>query len=73
MREEPTVIRAVERNGTLYLTLSDGTNARRTADGKSMCLNWRCIADRTSWDCPHATAAALYDAAQSCLSEPSRC
>jgi hypothetical protein len=28
MRELPSVIRAVERNGTLYLWLSDGTNAR---------------------------------------------
>jgi hypothetical protein len=62
-----------ERNGTLYLWLSDGTNARAHADGKSMCHNRRCIAKRVAWDCPHAVAAALYDAAKSCLSPVEKC
>ena len=61
MRDEITVIAAVERNGRWYFRLSDGTNARRDERGRSTCLNQRCIDQRTSWDCPHSTAAALYE------------
>lgn len=61
MREEPTVIRAIERNGTWYLTLSDGTNARRDTRGRSICLNQRCMDKRMNWDCRHSTAAALWE------------